>query len=83
VALRPRDAAYRLARSSRAWGSSAESTQWEVMQPLVQSAQPILDALIAQAAQSPLIHHDDTTMRILDLRRPAAPPRPRWTRTPG
>jgi hypothetical protein len=42
------------------------------MQPLAQAAQPILDALITQAAQSPLIHQDDTTMRILDLRRPGS-----------
>lgn len=61
---------YRLARLQRSLGVPLpESTQWEVMQPLVQAAQPILDTLITQAAQSPLIHHDDTTMRILDLRR--------------
>jgi len=61
---------YRLARLQRSLGVPLpESTQWEVMQPLAQSAQPILDTLITQAAQSPLIHHDDTTMRILDLRR--------------
>ncbi|MHB9005552.1 MAG: IS66 family transposase [Limisphaerales bacterium] len=64
---------YRLARLQRSLGVPLpESTQWEVMQPLAQAAQPILDALIAQAAQSPLIHHDDTTMRILDLRRPGS-----------
>jgi hypothetical protein len=38
------------------------------MQPLAQQAQPIFQELITLAAQSPLIHHDDTTMRILDLR---------------
>jgi hypothetical protein len=42
------------------------------MQPLAQQAQPILEESITQAAQSPPIHHDDTTMRILDLRRPGS-----------
>ena len=61
---------YRLARLQQSLGVPLpESTQWEVMQPLAQQAQPILAELIAQAAQSPLIHHDDTPMRILDLRR--------------
>jgi transposase len=65
---------YRLARLQQSLGVPLpESTQWEVMQPLAQSAQPILDELVARAAQSPLIHHDDTTMRILDLRRPGNP----------
>ena len=64
---------YRLARLQESLGVPLpESTQWELMQPLAQSAQPILEELIAQAAQSPLIHHDDTTMRILDLRRPGS-----------
>ena len=40
--------------------------------PLAQQAQAVLQELITQAAQSPLIHHDDTTMRILDLRRPGS-----------
>ncbi|MCZ7637590.1 MAG: transposase [Verrucomicrobia bacterium] len=61
---------YRLARLQQSLGVPLPaSTQWEVMQPLVQAARPILEALITLAAQSPLFHHDDTTMRILDLRR--------------
>ncbi|MGV1014362.1 MAG: IS66 family transposase [Methyloceanibacter sp.] len=64
---------YRLARLQQSLGVPLpESTQWEVMQPLAQQAQPILEELITLAAQSPLIHHDDTTMRILDLRRPGS-----------
>jgi len=64
---------YRLARLQKSLGVPLpESTQWETMQPLVQQAQPILEELITQAAQSPLIHHDDTKMRILDLRRPGS-----------
>jgi transposase len=61
---------YRLARLQKSLGVPLpESTQWEVMKPLFEQAQPILEALITQAANSPLIHQDDTTMRILDLRR--------------
>jgi len=47
-----------------------ESTQWELMAPLAAQAQPIFAELVAQAANAPLLHRDDTTMRILDLRRP-------------
>jgi len=62
---------YRLARLQKSLGVPLpEATQWETMQPLAQAAQPVLDELAMQAAQSPLLHHDDTTMRILDLRRP-------------
>jgi transposase len=65
---------YRLARLQKSLGvPMPESTQWETMQPLAQQAQPIFEELIALAAQSPLIHHDDTKMRILDLRRPGSP----------
>jgi transposase len=64
---------YRLAKLQQSLGVPLPaSSQWEAMQPLAQQAQPILEELIAQAAQSPLIHHDDTTMRILDLRRPGS-----------
>ncbi len=61
---------YRLAKLQQSLGVPLPaSTQWELMQPLAQQAQPIWEALLELAAQSPLIHHDDTTMRILDLRR--------------
>jgi len=40
------------------------------MAPLGQVVQPIFEALVGQAANAPLLHHDDTTMRILDLRGP-------------
>ncbi len=64
---------YRLARLQQSLGVPLpESTQWELLLPLASQAEPILQELIAQAAQSPLIHHDDTTMRILDLRRPGS-----------
>ncbi len=46
------------------------STQWDLMAPLRAQAQPIFDALVGLVANAPGLHHDDTTMRILDLRRP-------------
>ena len=62
---------YRLARLQKSLGVPLpESTQWELMKPLSQQAQPILEHLITQGANSPLFYQDDTTMRILDLRRP-------------
>jgi len=64
---------YRLARLQQSLGVPLpESTQWEVMKPLFEQAQPIFEQMIAQAANSPLIHQDDTTMRIMDLRRPGS-----------
>jgi transposase len=74
---------YRLERLQQSLGVPLPaSTQWGLMQPLVQQAQPVWEELITQAANAPLIHHDDTTLRILDLRRagsataaPSDPPR--------
>jgi len=64
---------YRLERLQQSLGVPLPaSTQWELMAPLREQAQPIFDALIVQAANAPLLHHDDTTMRILDLRRPGS-----------
>jgi len=62
---------YRLEQHQRSMGVPLPaSTQWELMAPLAAQAQPIWAELVALAANSPLLHHDDTTMRILDLRRP-------------
>jgi len=64
---------YRLARLQESLGVPCpESTQWEVMKPLYEQAQPILDHLITQTANGPLFHNDDTKMRILDLRKPGS-----------
>ena len=64
---------YRLARLQKSLGVPLpESTQWELMKPLFEQAQPIFEQLLCAAANSPLIHQDDTTMRILDLRRPGS-----------
>ena len=64
---------YRLARLQQSLGVPLpESTQWELMTPLFQLALPIFEELLRQTAQSPLLHNDDTSMRILDLRRPGS-----------
>ncbi len=64
---------YRLARLQQSLGVPLpESTQWELLSPFAEAAQPIFAALVALAANAPVLHHDDTTMRILDLRRPGS-----------
>lgn len=64
---------YRLARLQRSLGVPLpESTQWELMVPLSEQAQPVFEELQRQTAQSPLLHNDDTSMRILELRRPGS-----------
>jgi transposase len=64
---------YRLARLQRSLGVPLpESTQWELLVPLFQLAQSVFEELLRQTAQSPLLHNDDTSMRILDLRRPGS-----------
>ena len=64
---------YRLAKLQESLGvPMPASTQWEVMKPLFGQAQPVFNELVDQAANASLIHHDDTPMRILDLRRPGS-----------
>jgi transposase len=64
---------YRLARLQQSLGVPLpESTQWELLRPLFQLARPIFEELLRQTAQSPLLHNDDTSVRILDLRRPGS-----------
>jgi hypothetical protein len=59
---------YRLARLQQSLGVPlAESTQWELLVPLFQAAQPIFDELLRQTAQGSVFHNDDTSMRILEL----------------
>ena len=45
------------------------STQWELMAAAAQPRQPIFQAMIQAAAQGPLLHTADTTMRVQSLRR--------------
>lgn len=64
---------YRLSRLQQSLGVPLpESTQWELLVPLFQLALPIFKELLRQTAQSPVLHNDDTSMRILDLRRPGS-----------
>jgi hypothetical protein len=46
------------------------ATQWEIVEGVAMLIQPAFDELIRQAAQSDLFHNDDTSMRILKLKRP-------------
>lgn len=64
---------YRLARFQLDLGVPLpESTQWELVAALAAVVQPVFTALVALAANATLIHNDDTTMRILELRRPGS-----------
>ena len=45
------------------------STQWEILAETAPVLQPALDELIAHAAQGEVLHNDDTSMRVLTLRR--------------
>jgi transposase len=61
---------YRLARLQQSLGVPLpESTQWELIVPLFKLALPLFEELLRQTAQSPVLHNDDTSMRILELRR--------------
>lgn len=43
------------------------STQWEVARDHVQEVLPVYDLLASLAANAPLVHNDDTYVRILEL----------------
>jgi transposase len=43
------------------------STQWEVARDHVQEVLPVYDVLASLAANAPLVHNDDTYVRILEL----------------
>ena len=43
------------------------STQWELMEQAAGGFCPVLEELIRHAAQSSLVHNDDTSMRVLKL----------------
>jgi len=43
------------------------STQWEIVDRMVQAIKPAYEELIHQGAQGQIIHNDDTTMKILAL----------------
>jgi transposase len=45
------------------------ATQWDLAQASADTYVPVHEELIRQAAQVPLVHNDDTTMRVLKLTR--------------
>jgi hypothetical protein len=48
------------------------STQWEILAETAPVLQPAFDELLAHAAQGAVLHHDDTSMRVLTRRRAIA-----------
>ena len=46
------------------------ATQWEIVEEAAVLIQPLRDELMRQAAQGELFHNDDTSVRILNLKRP-------------
>jgi transposase len=45
------------------------STQWEIVEEAAEVIKPARDELIRQAAQGEVLHNDDTSMKVLALRR--------------
>jgi len=45
------------------------ATQWEIVEEAAQVIKPARDELIRQAAQGSVVHNDDTSMRVLMLKR--------------
>jgi transposase len=44
-----------------------DATQWEIVSKAAPAPRAVFHALIVQAAQAPLLHNDDTPMRVLEL----------------
>ena len=45
------------------------ATQWEIVAEAAQEVAPVHEELVRQAAQGRLLHNDDTSMQVLELRR--------------
>lgn len=61
---------YRLERLQEKMGIPLPaSVQWELVQEAAQALAPVHEEMIRTAAQAPLLHNDDTTMKILHLTR--------------
>ena len=59
---------YRLETMQRFLGVPVPaSTQWEVARDHVQEVLPVYNVLVSLAANAPLVHNDDTYVRILEL----------------
>src|SRR5205085_3429190 len=62
---------YRLERLESQLGIPLPAaTQWEIVEEAAEMIQPARDELIRQAAQGEVVHNDDTSMRVLKLKRP-------------
>jgi transposase len=48
------------------------STQWEIVEEAAEPMKPAQEELIRQAAESEILHNDDTSMRVLRLEREAS-----------
>ncbi len=46
------------------------ATQWEIVEEAAELLKPACNELIRQAAQGELFHNDDTSVRILEMKRP-------------
>lgn len=61
---------YRTARLETQLGIPLPAaTQWEIVEALAGSLQPVWEELIRQAAQGDIVHNDDTSMKILRFAR--------------
>ena len=61
---------YRLEQLAKQLGIPLPAaTQWEIVEQAAQLIKPARDELIRQAAQGEVVHNDDTSMRVLRLRR--------------
>jgi hypothetical protein len=49
-----------------------DATQWDIVSKAVPAPRAVFQELIVQAAQSPLLHSDDTPMKVLSLMRERA-----------
>lgn len=45
----------------------ADATQWDIVKAAADVPQLVYEELVRQAAQAPLLHHDDTPARVLSL----------------
>ena len=62
---------YRLEQLERQLGIPLPAaTQWEIVQEEAELIKPARDELIRQSAQGEVVHNDDTSMRVLKLKRP-------------
>ncbi len=62
---------YRLERLEAQLGIPLPAaTQWEIVEEAAELLKPARDELIRRAAQGEVLHNDDTSMRVLKLKRP-------------